>query len=447
MLAEGGSAADAVAAMILAGSVAETIFSGLAGGGFATHYDGDTGDITCHDFFVAVPGLDGTTAGLGSSICIEFGGIPVPYDIGGATVAVPGTPCGVQALHEAHGRLPWASVVRPARDLAAIGSEFAPAHASMLLDVAPAMMLNEGIGIYSTAGDDDARILLRATQNLFHPGLAETLDLYLNQGAAALMTGEFGQSFVAAVRADGGALCLQDMAAYQADISTPIATGIGGATVHLRGNDLDDLAGTIGRLDADAVRSGDVPRALALVSALRGSAKRAETTSVVAVDSDGNACAATHSLGLGSGIWVGGVHGNSMLGEGELLRGELIPGQRMGSMMSPLVVTGSRGDLLMAGGAAGGSRIRAALLQVLSSVLVEGMLLPQAVSRPRLSVADDIVHLEPGFESEVANGLRAAGYEIQQWAEPKPYFGGVAAASISGPAADPRRGGLALNLE
>lgn len=446
ILADGGSAADAVAAMIVAGSVAETIFSGLAGGGFATHYAGRTGEITCHDFFVAVPGLDGTAAGRGSSISIEFGGVPMPYEVGGATVAVPGTPCGVEALHTSHGRLPWARIVRPARDLAATGSDFSPAHASMLLDVAPAMMLNEGIPIYSTTGVDESRVLLRANQNLFHPGLDETLDLYLDQGAAALMTGEFGRRFVSAVRADGGALSLADMAAYHATTITPVAAPIGDATVYLRGNDLDDVAGTIAQLDIDQVRAGNLRRALALVSALQGTAKRAETTSVVAVDSEGNACAATHSLGLGSGIWVSGVHGNSMLGEGELLRGALVPGERMGSMMSPLVVTGIDGGLLMAGGAAGGSRIRGALLQVLSSVLVEGMLLPQAVSRPRLSVAGNTVHLEPGFEPDVAPGLTAAGYEVLHWAEPKPYFGGVSAADSSGPAADPRRGGLALTL-
>ena len=36
VLAAGGGAADAAAAMVLAGSVAETLFTGLGGGGFAT---------------------------------------------------------------------------------------------------------------------------------------------------------------------------------------------------------------------------------------------------------------------------------------------------------------------------------------------------------------------------------------------------------------------------
>ena len=100
VLAAGGSAADAACAMILAGCVAETIFTGLGGGGFATYYDAATRTVTCHDFFVTVPGLDGTEPGPGTGIAVTFGGgVPVPYDVGGPTVAVPGTPVGVEALH------------------------------------------------------------------------------------------------------------------------------------------------------------------------------------------------------------------------------------------------------------------------------------------------------------------------------------------------------------
>ena len=59
----------------------------------------------------------------------------------------------------------------------------------------------------------------------------------------------------------------------------------------------------------------------ALVAALRAPDRRAETTNLVAVDERGDACVITTSLGLGSGVWVPGygVHLNSMLGEGELL--------------------------------------------------------------------------------------------------------------------------------
>ena len=87
--------------------------------------------------------------------------------------------------------------------------------------------------------------------------------------------------------------------------------------------------------------------ALGLVDALRAPDRRAETTNLVAVDERGDACVVTTSLGLGSGVWVPGygVHLNSMLGEGELIRAALDPGVRMGSMMSPLVALDADGRL------------------------------------------------------------------------------------------------------
>ena len=86
--------------MILAGCVAETLFTGLGGGGFATVYDAATRQVTCLDFFVAVPGLDGTVPEPARGIKVAFGDVEVPYAVGGPSVAVPGTPRGVAALHQ-----------------------------------------------------------------------------------------------------------------------------------------------------------------------------------------------------------------------------------------------------------------------------------------------------------------------------------------------------------
>ena len=49
-----------------------------------------------------------------------------------------------------------------------------------------------------------------------------------------------------------------------------------------------------------------------------------DTTNLVSVDADGNACVITTSLGLGSGDYLPGLdlHLNSMLGEADLVRGE-----------------------------------------------------------------------------------------------------------------------------
>lgn len=441
VLADGGSAGDAVAAMILAGCVAETIFTGLGGGGFATVYTAATHSVECLDFFVAVPGLDGTVPGPARAIEVAFGGVAVPYEVGGPTVAVPGTPTGVAALHARAGRLEWERVVRPAEQMADAGVPFPEQHAALLPEIAPAMMLGDGIAAYS---EPDTGRLLASGELLRHPGLAETLADYRRGGMTALMSGPRADDLVAAVRADGGVLSRQDLNAYRVLDRAPSDQILGAGRIRCRGDDLDDLVGTVAAVDVEAVLAGEPSRSLALVRALRAPARRSETTSVAAVDADGNACAATHSLGLGSGIWSGGVHANSMLGEGELVRGALVPGARMGSMMTPLVVTDANGALLAVLGAAGGSRIRPALLQVLCGVLIEGRDLPSAVAAPRLSAATDVVHLEPGMHPSVVAALREAGERVLLWDHPKPYFGGVAGVGPGGPAADPRRGGAAL---
>ena len=97
------------------------------------------------------------------------------------------------------------------------------------------------------------------------------------------------------------------------------------------------------------------------------------TTNLTVVDGEGNACVLTSSLGLGSGDWLPGLdlHLNSMLGETDLVREPLRPGARMASMMAPTLVFDDDG-LELAIGAAGGTRLRTALVGVLAAVLHEG---------------------------------------------------------------------------
>jgi hypothetical protein len=59
----------------------------------------------------------------------------------------------------------------------------------------------------------------------------------------------------------------------------------------------------------------------------------------------------------------------------------------------------------------------------------------------------DAVHLEPGFGPGVIAALIDDGENVVQWPEQRPFFGGVAVVGEDGPAADPRRGGLALRLD
>jgi gamma-glutamyltranspeptidase/glutathione hydrolase len=190
-------------------------------------------------------------------------------------------------------------------------------------------------------------------------------------------------------------------------------------------------------------------RAVALAAAFNGAGPDGlgETTNITTVDADGNACVLTTSLGLGSGDFVPGLdlHLNSMLGEAELIRDALDPGERMGSMMAPSVVLGT-GGLELAIGAAGGSRLRSALIQVAAGVLDEGLTPGEAVSRPRLHAADGRVQLEPGFSDETVAALERNGYEARVWPEWHHFFGGVSLVTPTDAAGDPRRSGGAARV-
>ena len=74
ILEEGGTAADAAVAASLASCVAETVMTGLAGGGHAIWYDAASGEARLLDFFVTVPRRhpDRPTAPL-EDIGIPFG--------------------------------------------------------------------------------------------------------------------------------------------------------------------------------------------------------------------------------------------------------------------------------------------------------------------------------------------------------------------------------------
>ena len=121
---------------------------------------------------------------------------------------------------------------------------------------------------------------------------------------------------------------------------------------------------------------------------------------------------------------------------------ELEPGERMASMMAPTIGCDAEG-LRIAIGAAGGTRLRSALVQVLAGILDEGLSPRDAVDRPRLHPIGDLVHLEPGFPDGVSDAIEQAGFRVRVWPARHHYFGGVSLVTRSGAAGDPRRSGAA----
>ncbi len=440
ILADGGSAADAAVAAGLASCVAETVMTGLLGGGHAIHFDAASGTVRTLDCFCAVPGLGAAPRERELvHLDVPFGAELVHYAVGPASCAVPGVPAGLDALWQAHGRLPWARLVEPALRLARDGVPMPPAHAACLEMLAPVLTMDAGQRIYAPAGR-----LLREGELLRQPGLVAALESLAAEGGAAAYRGTLGQALLRLSDERGGAMTAADLESYDVSWSEPVETPWLGSRFLTRGG-LSAVAPALDRLPR---LRGLTPaeRLVVLVDALAGEVgPETHTTNLVAVDADGNACVLTTSLGLGAGDYLPGfdMHLNSMLGEIDLLRGPLEPGDRMESMMAPSLVA-DRDGLVLAIGAAGGTRLRTALVTVAAGVLDEEVPPQAAVDRPRVHPAGSVVNAEPGADEDGLAALAARGRTIRRWPERHHYFGGVSLIGRAGSAADPRRSGAAL---
>lgn len=413
--------------------------TGLLGGGHAIYFDAASARTANLDCFVAMPGLGRERREVALvELEVPFGSELVHYAVGIGSCGVPGVPAALDALWGEHGRLPWATLAEPAIRLAKEGVHMPAAHASCLAMLAPVMTMNEGGEIYSPGGS-----LLAEGDVLRQPGLVRALETLADEGPRSVYEGTLGQALLALMDERGGLVTEEDLHSYEATWNEPVGVEFRGYDVLTRAG-LTDFPGTLAGLPA-LHELDEAGRAVALAEALRDEPPRENgTTNLSVTDDAGNACVLTTSLGLGSGDYLPGLdlHLNSMLGEADLLTEPLDPGQRMASMMAPSFAFDGEG-VALAAGAAGGTRLRSALLQVVAGILDQGLHPQDAIDRPRLHPVGDLVHLEPGFGPATIAALESAGFEVRAWPARHHYFGGVSAVTRSGAAGDPRRSGAA----
>jgi gamma-glutamyltranspeptidase/glutathione hydrolase len=433
ILADGGTAADAAVAACLASCVAETVMTGLLGGGHALWWDGREARLL--DCFVTVPSRLGEL----ELLPVPFGEEVVHYAIGPASCAVPGVPLGLDALWRIGGRLPWPRLCEPALRLAREGVVMPAAHSACLAMLSPVMTLGRGAELYAPDGR-----LLGDGDVLRQPGLEAALEALAEEGAASCYSGSLAEALLAV---DAVAVTREDLEAYEVRWEQPVTARRDGYAMSTRGG-LSGVPELAGRLPSFGGIS-ETDRVLALLAALEAapSGPDGHTTNLVTVDSEGRACVLTTSLGLGSGDFLPGLdlHLNSMLGEADLVVGPLVPGERMASMMAPTLALDGDGPVL-AIGSAGGTRLRGALVGVATAILDEGLEPQTAVDRPRFHPAGEVVNAEPGVDEDALARLEAGGRTVRRWPSQHHYFGGVSLVGRDGLAADPRRSGAAVAL-
>lgn len=148
------------------------------------------------------------------------------------------------------------------------------------------------------------------------------------------------------------------------------------------------------------------------------------TSHFVIVDADGDVVSMTTSVEspFGSGRMAGGFFLNNQLTDfafvardedGRLRPNAVAPGKRPRSSMSPTIVLDDSGAFVLATGSPGGNSIIAYTAKTLVAMLDWGMSPQEAADLPNVVARGDIVRLEEGFDPDIAEGLRTAGFAVE----------------------------------
>jgi len=209
ILAAGGSAVDAAAAVQLVLNLVEPQSSGIGGGAFMVFWDGKT--VTTLDGRETAPAAARPERFLGAD------GKPMKFYeavVGGRSVGVPGT---VRLLEEAHrrwGKLPWRQVIEPAIRLAEDGFSISP-RLNGLLSQEKYLASNPVARAYFFEADGTPKAVGTVLKN---PALARTLRAIAEKGADAFYTGEIAEDIVATVTGhptNPGDMTLDDLKNYK----------------------------------------------------------------------------------------------------------------------------------------------------------------------------------------------------------------------------------------
>jgi gamma-glutamyltranspeptidase/glutathione hydrolase len=450
-LREGGNAVDAAVAAVLASFAVESPLTGLGAGGYMVVHD--AGETTLLDFFVAAPGLDGTTR------TAELAPVTVVFDattsqtfyVGPVSCAVPGTPAGLVEALRRFGSMPLAELAAPAIRLAREGAPVNHQQAYILEILEPIHTRLPGTReLYAPAGRT-----LREGEIFRFEELAVALERFAADGVVPFYRGEVAAALSDFVLEGGGTLGRGDLAAYAAIERDPVHAAFRGTEVLT--NPRRSAGGTLIAHSLEVLeRHGPTSDPEGLVAAMDAANDHrasllGSTTHISVIDADGMCAAVTCSNGSGSGVLVPGtgVILNNMLGEEDLNRGGFhrIPaGRRVPSMMAPTVVLRD-GEVVLALGSAGSNRIRSAILQTVVRVVEQGMGPQEAIDAPRLHSEAGSVQAEPGIDEGALARIEARGVPVVRLPERNLYFGGVqavardpATGALSG-GGDPRRGG------
>ena len=217
ILEKGGNAIDAAIATGFALAVTLPRAGNLGGGGFMMIHKAATGETDALDYREKAPAAATRDMFLGED------GEPDNQKsrFSGLAIGVPGTVAGFAAAFEKHGsgNVTWEELIAPSIALAEDGIEVTPDLSSSLA------------ARIKRLGKDPATadIFFKAGIVPYLPGetlkqsdLAKTLRLIAEKGATGFYQGDVAEKIAAKVKASGGGMTVEDLAAYEPVWRTPV---------------------------------------------------------------------------------------------------------------------------------------------------------------------------------------------------------------------------------
>ena len=224
MIAAGGNAADAAVAAAAVMTLVEPCSNGLGSDAFCILWDGER----LHGLNASGPAPAGWSPQYFER---KYGGsAAAPPQRGWDSVTVPGAVAAWASLSERFGRLPFADLLAPAIDIAERGFivPVVVAHKWRLACEVADLVSQPGFAqTFMPHGRAPA-----AGELFRFPAAARLLRALARSRGRALYEGEVAESLVRYAREQGGALELQDLAAYRPEWVTPIAKDYRGYTLH-----------------------------------------------------------------------------------------------------------------------------------------------------------------------------------------------------------------------
>ncbi len=263
ILSAGGTAVDAAVAGAFALSVTLPSRAGLGGGGACLVFNARQRDV------VAVSFPAGGRAG-----------IPQGTD---RPAAVPLMARGLFLLHTRGGRLRFEQLVRPAEDLARLGTEISRAFASDLAAVAgPLLQDPQARRVFGAPGGGP----LQAGERMTQLDLGATLAQLRTGGVGEMYQGQLANRLEEGSAAAGGGLTAAELRAARAEVLEALRVAVGNDIAHFLPAAVDGGAGTAQAFQA-ALAGGAPPFSSGMVGASAG---------LITQDPEGNAVACAFSM-------------------------------------------------------------------------------------------------------------------------------------------------------